>query len=117
MALLPNLYRPTEGRVIAGVCAGVARSLDMDVKIVRVVMIVAALMGGIGVWGYPLLWVIMRDENKLNAPVDDLIVQAKEWNENRTSAQGSVSQQAPTQPSSAEPQPRPEPPMNPFQQN
>lgn len=98
MALFQNFYRPTEGRVLAGVCAGISRSLEIDVKIVRIVMVLAVLVGATGLWAYPLLWLVMPDEGAGKAAVDELLTQAKQWNDNRTSSA----------PSAAEPQWRPE---------
>ena len=44
--------------VIAGVCGGVANFLNIDVKIVRIVWVIAVLFAGVGVLAYLLLWII-----------------------------------------------------------
>lgn len=40
------LHRATEGRMVAGVAAGLASYLNVDVTIVRIVFVLAALLGG-----------------------------------------------------------------------
>jgi signal transduction histidine kinase len=54
----PPLRRPAEGRVAAGVCAGIAERLRVDALLVRVVFIAAATTG-LGVVAYALLWLVM----------------------------------------------------------
>ena len=56
-----GLLRPRQGRMIAGVCAGLARRYGMPVFLVRVLM-VAAGIAGIGVVSYLALWVLMPKE-------------------------------------------------------
>jgi signal transduction histidine kinase len=46
----------SEGRALAGVCAGIARTLGVDVTLVRLVFAVLALAGGAGVVLYLALW-------------------------------------------------------------
>ena len=47
------------GLGIAGVCAGFAEYFDIDVTIVRVVWLIAAVFGGGGVLAYVIAWIIM----------------------------------------------------------
>lgn len=66
----PPLVRGSD-RVIAGVCAGLARHLGWPVRMVRIGMVVAALAGGAGVAFYAWLWIMVptADENaKRNTP-------------------------------------------------
>jgi phage shock protein PspC (stress-responsive transcriptional regulator) len=56
-----GLIRPRQGRMIAGVCAGLARRWVMPVFLVPVLM-VAAGFAGVGVVGYLALWVLMPNE-------------------------------------------------------
>src|SRR3954463_5531788 len=55
----PVLRRDTDHRVIAGVCAGLARQLGVDPLIVRVAFVAAATAGGLGVALYVLAWVFV----------------------------------------------------------
>lgn len=54
----PELARPIDGRWIAGVCAGLAVHLGVDVRLVRVGAILLAL-AGIGILAYLLLWIFV----------------------------------------------------------
>ncbi len=60
----PPLVRSSD-RVIAGVCAGLARHLGWPVRMVRIGMVVAALAGGAGFAFYAWLWIMVptADEN------------------------------------------------------
>lgn len=57
-----RLYRSTENRMIAGVAAGVARYMDIDPTIVRLIFIAVALAGGFGVLAYIVAWVIVPEQ-------------------------------------------------------
>jgi phage shock protein C len=59
-----KLFRPRTGRTIAGVCAGLANYLDLDVSLVRVVCALITVLSGIfpGVIVYALAWVIVPEE-------------------------------------------------------
>jgi len=59
-----KLMRPRAGRTVAGVCAGMAHYLDLDVSLVRVVWALITVLSGIfpGVVVYALAWVIVPEE-------------------------------------------------------
>jgi phage shock protein PspC (stress-responsive transcriptional regulator) len=57
-----RLTRVEEGRMIAGVCAGLGRYLGIDVTIVRVIFALLALFAMGGVLLYLVLWLIMPME-------------------------------------------------------
>jgi phage shock protein PspC (stress-responsive transcriptional regulator) len=57
-----SLSRPSRGRVIAGVCAGLARRFGISKTIVRVAFVVSCVLPGPQVLVYVLLWVIMPSE-------------------------------------------------------
>ncbi|MCK0118084.1 phage shock protein C (PspC) family protein [Isoptericola sp. CG 20/1183] len=50
------LRRPRQGRWIGGVCAGVAAHLGVSVRLVRLVMVVLLLLGGMGLALYVFWW-------------------------------------------------------------
>ena len=53
-------YRSREGRMIAGVCAGLAEQFGISITIVRLAFILGALIGtGMGLVIYLVLWVVM----------------------------------------------------------
>jgi signal transduction histidine kinase len=53
---LPRFALSSDGRVLAGVCSGIAHALGVDVTLVRLVFAVLALAGGAGVFLYLTLW-------------------------------------------------------------
>lgn len=57
-----RLTRMEEGRMIAGVCAGLGRYLGIDVTIVRIIFVLLALFAMGGVLLYLILWLIMPME-------------------------------------------------------
>ncbi len=57
-----QLCRPIEGRMLAGVAAGVARYLGVDVTVVRIVLAVLAVVGGAGVPIYLAGWLLIPQE-------------------------------------------------------
>ena len=58
----PELRRPADGRMIAGVAAGIARHLDVDVTAVRIILAVLAVVGGAGVPIYLAAWLLIPEE-------------------------------------------------------
>src|SRR3954452_3732829 len=54
---LPSFAASDDQRVIAGVCAGIAQALAVDVTLVRLVFTLLALAGGAGIVLYLALWV------------------------------------------------------------
>jgi signal transduction histidine kinase len=49
-------FRPSEQRVVAGVCGGIAAALGVDATLVRLVFALLALAGGAGILLYLALW-------------------------------------------------------------
>lgn len=47
-----KLYKIENGKMICGVCNGVAEYLRLDVSIVRVIWVALALCGSLGFWLY-----------------------------------------------------------------
>ena len=69
------LVRSRDNRIIAGVCAGVANYLGMDVNLVRVLAVVLAIVtGGIGgVLVYLVAWAVIPEEGSKTSIVEDMI--------------------------------------------
>ena len=57
---LPRFALDPDRRAVAGVCAGIARALDVDVTLVRLVFAVLGLAGGAGILVYLALWAYAR---------------------------------------------------------
>lgn len=60
----PRLERPLQGRVVTGVCAGLARHFAVDVTLVRIVVVVAAFLGGAGVILYVAATLLVPEEGE-----------------------------------------------------
>ena len=52
-----KLYRDMDNKSVAGVCSGLAQYFDIDVTLVRIVMLVALICGSAGFWIYVILWI------------------------------------------------------------
>jgi signal transduction histidine kinase len=59
---LPRVAAVGDDRVIAGICAGIAQSLAVDVTLVRLVFTLLALAGGAGIVLYLALWLYNRSQ-------------------------------------------------------
>ncbi|MBY8883875.1 PspC domain-containing protein [Streptomyces sp. PTM05] len=55
----PRLYRSSEGRIIGGVARGLAGHLGLPVTWVRVVFVILAMFGGLGVPLYAVFWFVV----------------------------------------------------------
>lgn len=56
------LVRPRRGRIIAGVCAGLARRFGLSVTLVRAVFLLSVLLPGPQVIIYVILWILIPAE-------------------------------------------------------
>ncbi|MFG2330357.1 PspC domain-containing protein [Streptomyces sp. NPDC048604] len=56
------LVRPREGRMIGGVCAGLARRFGMSATTMRVIFLVSCLLPGPQFLIYLALWVFLPQE-------------------------------------------------------
>jgi Putative stress-responsive transcriptional regulator len=52
-----KIYRDYDNKRIAGVCAGLATYLDIDVVLTRILMLVALIAGTAGFWIYVICWI------------------------------------------------------------
>src|SRR5579862_4963946 len=57
-----KLTRSRIDKKIAGVCAGFANHLGLDVTLVRIVWLMLAVFGGWGIFGYIIAWIVMPTE-------------------------------------------------------
>jgi phage shock protein PspC (stress-responsive transcriptional regulator) len=58
------LRRPTSGRMLAGVAAGLARYLGVDVNLVRIGLAVLTVVGGAGVPLYLAGWLLIPEDGR-----------------------------------------------------
>ncbi|HEX7743963.1 MAG TPA: PspC domain-containing protein [Micromonosporaceae bacterium] len=59
-----KLVRPRDNRMIAGVCAGLARRFGMSAGLVRLIFLLSLLLPGTQVIVYIVLWILMPNEDK-----------------------------------------------------
>jgi phage shock protein C len=67
------LYRPMQDRMLAGVAAGIAGYLGVDVTIVRILLAVLTVVGGAGIPVYLAGWLLIPDEGAGQSIASDLI--------------------------------------------
>jgi phage shock protein C len=56
-----RLTRSTTDKKVAGVCGGLAEYFNVDSTLVRLIFVLATLMGGPGLLLYIVLWVVMPE--------------------------------------------------------
>lgn len=59
-----KLQRTRKDNVIAGVCGGIARYLNIDVVIVRIIWVISSLLGGFGIGTYIICAIIIPKEKE-----------------------------------------------------
>ena len=57
-----RLYRIRDGRLVAGVCAGLAAYFGIDPTLVRLAFVVLTVFGGFGVLLYLGAWLVIPEE-------------------------------------------------------
>ena len=55
----PKLHRSATDRVVAGVCGGLAETLQVDASLVRIGFVVATIWGGVGLIAYIILAIVL----------------------------------------------------------
>ncbi len=56
-----RMYRDPDRRIIGGVCSGMAAYWDIEPWIVRVIFLVLAMMGGLGILIYLILYIVLPE--------------------------------------------------------
>lgn len=59
---MKKLYRSRQNRVIGGVCSGLAKYLDVDTAVIRILFLISACIGGVGIIAYFVLCLVIPDE-------------------------------------------------------
>ncbi|MGH8833852.1 MAG: PspC domain-containing protein [Actinomycetes bacterium] len=60
-----SLYRPRDGRMIAGVCTGLARRFGWSPVLVRAIFVLFLFLPGSSILAYLILWIVMPDESRV----------------------------------------------------
>ena len=60
-----QLVRPREGRMVAGVCAGIGEYLGIDTNVIRVLFAALAIFSaGVGALVYLVAWAVVPEEGE-----------------------------------------------------
>lgn len=59
-----SLVRPRDDRMIAGVCAGLARRFGVSATMIRALFLISIILPGSQVIVYLVLWIIMPDAHR-----------------------------------------------------
>lgn len=68
-----TLERKREGRMVAGVCAGISDYFGIDVNIVRLIFAVACIFGFMGALVYLVAWAVLPEEGEKESIVEHLV--------------------------------------------
>jgi phage shock protein C len=68
-----QLVRLREGRILAGVCAGLATHFGLDVNLVRLIFAALSIFGGLGVLLYLVAWVVIPEEGEPASIVENFV--------------------------------------------
>lgn len=66
----PSFVRPTDHRTVAGVAAGLATHLRIDVLYVRITLAVLSLLSGLGLMAYVAVWIFTPTSPTVPPPPD-----------------------------------------------
>ena len=56
---MKKLYRKQEGKIICGVCGGIAEYFNIDPTLVRLAWVILTCFGGAGIWAYIIAAIII----------------------------------------------------------
>lgn len=68
-----KLVRKTDDKMIAGIAAGIAEYFELDVTLIRVLLVVTAIFGGFGLVLYIVMWILVPEEGSARTVVDDVV--------------------------------------------
>jgi phage shock protein C len=68
-----RLYRIRDGRIVAGVCAGLAAYFGIDPTLVRLAFVLLTFFGGLGILLYLGAWMVVPDEVEGTSIADNMI--------------------------------------------
>ena len=57
-----RIYRSKYDRVLGGVCSGLGNYFNIDPVLVRVLWAVSFFVGGVGLLGYIIAWIIIPED-------------------------------------------------------
>jgi phage shock protein C len=73
------LVRKRDGRMVGGVCAGLADYFGSDVTLIRVIVVaIAVITGGAGILAYLVAWAIIPEEDRKIPVADNMASKPRE---------------------------------------
>lgn len=57
-----RLFRSRSNRSIAGICGGLGAFFNVDATVLRLVTLLLILFGGLSIWVYIILWIVIPEE-------------------------------------------------------
>ena len=73
-----QLIRPREGRMVAGVCAGIGEYFGIDANIVRLVFAVLTIFSvGAGALVYLIAWIVLPEEGEKQSIAENYLNKTK----------------------------------------
>jgi phage shock protein C len=69
-----RLVRARKGRLLAGVCAGIAEYVGIDVTVIRLIFVVLGVVTfGVGALVYLATWIVIPEEGEEQSIAENLI--------------------------------------------
>jgi phage shock protein C len=73
-----QLIRPREGRMVAGVCAGIGQFFGIDANIIRIVFAVLTVFsGGAAALVYLIAWLVVPEEGETTSIAESYLNKRK----------------------------------------
>jgi phage shock protein C len=73
-----RLERKRDGRVLAGVCAGIGDYFGMDANLVRLIFALVSFFGFLGVLVYLVAWAVLPEEGEKETIIERLVGKAQD---------------------------------------
>lgn len=89
-----KLYRSATDRVFGGVCGGLAEYMQVDPLIVRILFVLVAMINGLGLAAYLLMWVFVPSQTSAGGQRDQVVHENVEEIKERARALGQSAQQS-----------------------
>ena len=70
-----RIRRPTAGRILGGVAAGLAEYLGVDAAVVRIAFVVLTFVGGVGVPAYLAGWLLIPREDAEDSALEQWLAE------------------------------------------
>jgi len=114
---MKRMYRSRSDVMIAGVCSGLAKYLEVDPTVIRLVFVLLLFAGFGGLWIYLVLWIVMPQEPTTEEKPIEVMETAEVKEVQQPKKVASENQPAPmkSQPKTAEVKSAPKPKASPTE--